>query len=153
MTRINRDELYLQLAELIAKRATCPRRQVGCVVVDVDGRILATGYNGVPSGTPHCNEGFPCPGSDLPSGQGLDKCVAIHAEQNAVLLLPDPRKAHTIYVSTTPCVSCMKLLLGTSAERIVARTLYPHEGALEWWAKVGRELVILRSGFTEEVKP
>ena len=143
MTRPTKDELYLQLAGLIAKRATCPRRQVGCVIVDEDGRILATGYNGVPSGAPHCNEGHPCPGAAEQSGQGLDKCVAIHAEQNAILLLPDPRKAHTIYVTASPCVSCMKLLLGTAAKRIVARELYPHAEALKWWSDAGRSLDIL----------
>lgn len=141
--RPSRDRIYLQMAELIAKRATCPRRQVGCVITDADGRVLAMGYNGVPSGAPHCNEGHPCPGATEVSGQGLDKCVAIHAEQNAILLLPDPRKADTIYVTTTPCVSCMKLLLGTSAKRIVARTLYPHEEALKWWKDAGRTITIL----------
>lgn len=54
--RISRDEWGLRLAEVTALRGTCLRRQVGCVLVDYGGRVLATGYNGVPRGMPHCNE-------------------------------------------------------------------------------------------------
>lgn len=146
--RPSRDQIYLEMAELIGRRSTCPRRQVGCVITDSDGRVLSMGYNGVPTGAAHCNEGHLCPGAGEASGRGLDKCIAIHAEQNAILLLPDPRKAHTIYVTATPCVPCMKLLLGTSAERIVARELYPHPEAIGWWASAGRTIEILEKDET-----
>jgi len=143
MTRPTRDELYLSMAELVATRGTCPRRAVGCVLVDVRGRVLATGYNGVASGRPHCAEGHPCPGANCPSGEGLDKCDAIHAEQNAILLLHDPWSVDTVYVTASPCVSCVKLLLGTSARRIVCREVYPHADALRWWRDAGRELEVI----------
>lgn len=142
--RPERDEIYLRCAELFAERATCVRRKVGCVIVDEDGRILATGYNGVAAGRPHCNEGFPCEGAGCASGEGLDQCEAIHAEQNAILFLGDPRKAHTIYVTVSPCLSCMKLLLGTAARRIVTRELYPHEAAMDWWARAGGTIDVLK---------
>lgn len=141
--RISRDELYVEIAKLIAQRGTCARRQVGCVLVDARGRILSTGYNGVAAGRLHCSEGHPCKGSCMPSGQGLDLCDAIHAEQNAILLLSDPWAVDTCYVSCTPCLSCMKLLLGTSCRRIVAIEEYAHSQAVEWWKEAGREIEIL----------
>lgn len=141
--RPTRDELYLEMARLVGRRSTCPRRQVGCVLVDARGRVLATGYNGVASGRPHCNEGHPCPGAGLASGTGLDKCEAIHAEQNAILLLQDPWAVDTVYLTASPCLSCVKLLLGTSARRIVCAEIYPHPDALEWWRRAGREMIQL----------
>lgn len=140
MPRPSVDELYLGIAELMATRGTCPRRQVGCVLVDAKGRILSAGYNGVASGRPHCVDN-PCPGAGLATGQGLDRCEALHAEQNAILLLADPWKVHTAYVTVSPCISCIKLLLGTSCQRIVCREIYPHPEALEWWSQAGRELI------------
>jgi dCMP deaminase len=141
--RPTRDEYYLREAELVASRSTCIRRSVGCVLVDAHGRELAKGYNGVASGRSHCNEGFPCPGASGASGKLLDACEAIHAEQNAILHLRDAMLVDTVYLTVSPCVSCIKLLLGTSARRIVCRELYPHPEALRWWAEAGRELVVL----------
>lgn len=171
--RPSRDSVYLKIAELIASRGTCARRQVGCVLVDRRGRILATGYNGVASGRPHCSEVVlvdnpslvgkdgarrpaehwereqvatrpnACPGALSASGQNLDQCEAIHAEQNAILLLSNPWSVDTAYVTATPCVSCMKLLLGTSCKRIVAGKYYPHGEALKWWSEAGRELIVM----------
>lgn len=77
--RPTRDETGLALARVWAKRATCPRRSVGCVLFDVDGFPIGAGYNGSPAGAPHCID-HPCPGAGLPSGTGLSLCEAIHAE-------------------------------------------------------------------------
>jgi len=145
--RPTRDELYLQMAALIATRGTCARRQVGCVLVDARGRVLATGYNGVASGRLHCID-HPCPGAGFPSGEGLDRCQAIHAEQNAILLLADPWSVDTCYVTTMPCVSCIKLLLGTSCQRIVTSSRYAdsHFDAGTWWAEAGRQVTYAPGG-------
>jgi dCMP deaminase len=140
--RISQHDLYLGMAKLVALRGTCSRRKVGCVLVDSRGRVLSTGYNGVASGLPHCNEGHPCPGAGLPSGQGLDSCQAIHAEQNAILHLADPYSVDVAYVTATPCISCMKLLLGTSCRLIVAAEAYPHSQAVDWWRAAGREILL-----------
>ena len=144
MARPTRDQIYLRMAELVAERSTCFRRKVGCVLVDSHGRVLATGYNGVASGRPHCNEGFPCAGTSMTPGTGLDKCEALHAEQNAILLLHDPWTVETVYCTASPCVSCMKLLLGTSAKRIVCRELYPHPDAIAYWQQAGREIECMK---------
>lgn len=138
--RPTRDQWGLQLARLTAQRATCLRRQVGCVLVNARGHMLATGYNGVAAGRPHCNEmpGHACSGASTPSGQGLDTCQAIHAEQNALLQCRDVYAIHTAYVTTSPCITCTKLLLNTSCERIIFAEEYPHAEAKILWELAGR---------------
>lgn len=143
MPRASTHSTYLQIAEVIALRSTCSRRSVGCVLIDRHGRILSTGYNGVASGLPHCNDGHPCSGAEAPSGTGLDDCGAIHAEQNAILLLSDPWAVESAYVTVSPCTSCMKLLLGTSCKTIYTRSLYPDTRALDLWASAGRKLEVI----------
>lgn len=137
MIRISRDEWGLRLAEATALRATCVRRRVGAVALDARGVVLATGYNGAPRGRPHCLD-VPCAGAGFPSGEGLDECASIHAEQNMVARCPDAERIHTVYVTTSPCVPCVKLLFATGARRLVFRCLYQEE-ALRRWAEDGRE--------------
>lgn len=169
--RPTRDAWGLGLAAVTAQRGTCCRRAVGCVLVDDLGHVLATGYNGVAMGQKHCNEmvlipnpklvtltgklrepehweleeipSYPhaCPGAAAPSGTMLDACQAIHAEQNALLQCRDVRAIHTCYVTVSPCVTCVKLLLNTGCRRIVFTELYPHLAALQLWEEAGRELV------------
>lgn len=146
--RPNLDQWGLMLAQLTSQRATCLRRQVGCVLVNARGHVLATGYNGVPAGRPHCNEvtgrspnpayGHACQGANAPSGQALDTCQAIHAEQNALLQCRDVYAIHTAYVTTSPCITCTKLLLNTSCERIIFSDEYPHAEAKLLWELAGR---------------
>lgn len=105
------------------------------MLVDEYGRELSSGHNGVPRNFPHCTD-KPCAGADLPSGQGLDVCQAIHAEQNALMFCSDIMKIHTCYVTTFPCVMCIKMLLNTSCETIVCSELYSKEhmeAALQLW--------------------
>ena len=79
------DEYFMTLANQVASRTTCTRRAVGCVIVK-DKRILATGYNGVPTGLRHCAE-TGCLRQELgiPSGQRHEICRGLHAEQNAII--------------------------------------------------------------------
>lgn len=135
-----RDMVGLEVAALYASLGTCARRKVGALITDDRGRPLSVGYNGPPSGRPHCTD-TPCPGAGFPSGQGLEECEAIHAEQNAILHLFDRQRAHTIYVTAFPCHSCIKLLLGTPIRRIVYREAYPHKQSYAWWTEQGRELI------------
>ena len=113
VTRLSRDAWAMELAQVTAKRSTCLRRAVGCVLVNARGHVLSTGYNGVAAGVPHCNERVleapsdvgllhagiigrrvtwphACPGAGAASGTNLDGCEAIHAEQNALLQCRDP---------------------------------------------------------------
>lgn len=157
--RPSKDNYFISMAQLVATRSTCLRRAVGCVLTNNRGHVLATGYNGVPAGLPHCNEPvqystptpkgeeqrvfFPhaCTGSNKPSGQGLDSCCAVHAEQNALLQCSDVYAIDTCYTTTQPCITCTKLLLNTSCRRIVYLDDYSHREAAELWAVAGREMV------------
>lgn len=151
------DSLNLKMAELVALRGTCLRRQVGCVLVNAKGHVLSTGYNGRARGLPHCNEGrthitydepeqgyYPhaCKGATSPSGQNLDGCEAIHAEQNALLQCKDVDQIQTAYVTASPCVTCVKLFMNTSCERIVFAAPYAHDKeARDLWLRKQREWV------------
>ena len=131
----NKDEYFLQIANTVATRATCPRRKVGCVLVDSKQHIVATGYNGVPSGFTHCID-VPCEGADLPSGTGLDVCEAIHAEVNAFLQLRSDDNL-TAYVTIMPCFSCAKMMANSNIKRLVAAEEYVHNQSIEMLQKAG----------------
>lgn len=137
MLRPTKDEIGLKVAYTWSERGTCHRRKVGCLLVDKSFHTLSTGYNGPASQQPHCID-HPCPGATLPSGTGLDLCEAIHAEQNALLYCPDVRLIDTCYITTSPCITCVKLLLSTSCRRIVFDTEYPHLDAKLLWEKSNR---------------
>jgi len=145
----------MQLAGVIALRSTCLRRAVGCILINGDGRILATGYNGVATGQPHCNEptgafldgtpkvyGHACEGAYLPSGEGHDFCSAIHAEANALVWCREPDAVRTAIVTTAPCPACVKLLLGTRCAEILFRDDHPSAvQAKALWETAGRSWV------------
>jgi dCMP deaminase len=136
--RPNLDTYFMSMAILVASRATCPRRKVGSVLINTRGHVLATGYNGVAAGQTHCID-LPCPGAGLPSGQGLDKCQALHGEQNALLQCRDVYQIDTAYVTASPCITCTKLFLNTSCRRIVFLDEYPHSDAKDLWVASGRD--------------
>ncbi|MCM2270454.1 MAG: dCMP deaminase family protein, partial [Thermoanaerobaculia bacterium] len=105
------DAYYLGIAQAVAARASCLRRQVGAVIV-VDNAILATGYNGTPMGVTNCDQGG-CPrcASDAPVGAGYDACICVHAEQNAIAFAArhgNATKGGTLYTTLRPCFGCAK---------------------------------------------
>ena len=132
--RISKDESFLIKALVSAKRSTCCRRRVGCILVDRYGDELATGYNGTPRGWAHCID-EPCPGANAAPGMSLDACEAIHAEQNALLQCQDVYAIHTVYCTDSPCMTCVKLLLNTAAVRIVFLREYPHAESQGRWLR------------------
>lgn len=115
------DDYYLNIARAVAARADCSRRQVGCVAVDTDKRILGTGYNGSHPGGPSCLKGE-CPRatSSVPSGTGdYDLCVATHAEANCLLFARASVKGAILYCTDKPCPGCMKLIRSAGIIEIV----------------------------------
>ena len=137
MLRPTKDQYFLMLAVATAARATCAGKRVGCLLVDEDDRIIATGYNGVPSGLVHCSES-PCPGVE--QGTGLySKCQAIHAEQNAVARCLRPHAVVTAYCTLSPCTECAKLLLATSCRRVIFCEEHPASTpeARDLWKQAG----------------
>lgn len=125
MNRPSIDATWLQVAKVLSQRATCPRRKVGCVITDIDNFVLATGFNGVPKGVPHCID-VDCGGAKYKSGEGLESCVAMHGEANALLRCTDVTRIHTVYCTTASCIHCTKMIMNTSCKRIVFIEDYPH---------------------------
>lgn len=138
--RPSKHEYYMGIAKVVASRSTCARRHVGCVLVNSRGHVLATGYNGVPRHMEHCrdNPNTPCTGKDAPSGTALDKCQAVHAEQNALIQVRDADDIEMAYCTTSPCIHCVKMLLNTSCSMIVYDQEYPHLEAQFLWQAAGR---------------
>lgn len=140
--RPSKDAYFIGLAKHVATQSTCLRRSVGCVLVDENKRVLATGFNGVPRGYPHCNEGHPCPGAGYASGQELGKCLSAHAEINALLQCADVQRIETVYLTVSPCSECIKALMNTGARRIVFIEEYVQPESREMWlSRAGNEWV------------
>ena len=130
------DQTMLNIAAVLARRATCTKLAVGCVLTNRAGRIIGTGYNGVPHGMTHCTD-KPCLGATMPAGS--DTCEAVHAEQNA-LLDCRAQDVHTCYTTHAPCLRCTKLLLNTSCKRLVFPPS-PFEGS-NLWMRSGRDVFV-----------
>ena len=116
------DDYFLDIVGLVAKRATCLRRCVGAALVR-DRRILATGYNGAPSGLRHCLEiGCLREQNQIPSGERHELCRGLHAEQNAIIqaaLHGVSVKGATLYCMNHPCIICAKMIINAGIVRIV----------------------------------
>lgn len=129
-TRPSWDEYFLEVATLVSKRSTCLRRSVGAVAVR-DKRILATGYNGAPSGLAHCLDiGCIREKLGIPSGQRQELCRGLHAEQNVMIqaiIHQIDLKGAVIYITNQPCVTCSKMLIGVGIKEVIIRDGYPDE--------------------------
>jgi dCMP deaminase len=128
VSRPSWDQYFQELTEVVAKRSTCLRRQIGALIVR-DKRILATGYNGAPSGLPHCLD-VGCLRDELgvPSGERQELCRALHAEQNAIIqasLHGVSIRDATIYVTHAPCMICAKMIINAGIRRVSYRDSYP----------------------------
>lgn len=117
LQRLSKKEYYLNMLKLVAARSTCARRQVGAIITDRDGHVLSTGYNGVPRDFDHCID-VPCLGASDKPGD-TSSCMAVHAEQNALLQCLDLSRAYTIYCSCVPCFVCAKMIANTNIESVV----------------------------------
>lgn len=129
MTRPPIDEYFMEIALQVATRSTCIRRKVGAVLVQ-DRHIISTGYNDTPRGAPNCGDGGcrRCSNKDVQSGEALDACVCVHAEQNAIALAAyhGTRTAGaTIYSETLPCLACAKIIVNAGIARVVYINEYP----------------------------
>lgn len=165
--RISLDDMFMTVAETVAKRGTCNRLQVGAVAVK-DGRIVCIGYNGSPPGLPHCTE-VGCGGGvpdvefivpDAPPGEYLARAIvgekfpngctrAVHAEANMIayaakkgISLEDA----TVYLTDSPCLPCSQLLVSVGACRIVYRTPYRIRSGLEFLEQANVRVVQHGSG-------
>ena len=126
------DAWFLEIALVVAKRATCIRRCYGTVIVQ-DNRIISTGYCGSPRGATNCSESNVCKRNEMgfDPGEGYDHCVSVHAEQNAIINADsDKMKGATIYiagfdattrqiVSGKPCKICERFIKNAMIENVI----------------------------------
>lgn len=116
-------EYFIGIAEMVATRATCPRLSVGAVIVDINNKIVSTGYNGSPSGTPHCTQN----GCAIYNGH----CIrTIHAEANAILTSKSDLFECTIYCTHEPCVECAKMISQAGISSIYFKKSYHNNDKL-----------------------
>ena len=121
------DVYFMDIAELVSRRSTCLRRSVGAVLVK-DRRVLATGYNGAPSGLNHCLD-VGCLREQLgvPSGERHELCRGLHAEQNAIIqaaLHGVSVNNATLYCTNQPCVICAKMIINAGITTVVIKAIY-----------------------------
>jgi dCMP deaminase len=138
------DEYFLEMSKLISKRSTCLRRHVGAVAVR-DKRILATGYNGAPSGLAHCNDiGCIRQKLNIPSGQRQELCRGLHAEQNVIIQAVIHKvdlKDSVLYITNQPCVTCTKMLISVGVKKIIILEGYPDELARRMLKEAGIKII------------
>lgn len=129
---------------MVATRSTCMRRKVGALLV-LENRILATGYNGSPTGLRHCDEvGCIRDRQGVDSGRDLHLCRGSHAEANLITQCAKfgiRAEGSTLYINTSPCSLCMKLLINVGVRKIYYRELYNDYLALELAREAGIELI------------
>jgi dCMP deaminase len=117
----------MEMTELVAKRSTCLRRQVGAVLVK-DRKILATGYNGAPKGVTHCSvTGCLREELNVPSGERHEICRGTHAEQNLIAqaaLHGVSTEGSTVYCTDKPCSICTKILINAGVEKVYYKNGY-----------------------------
>lgn len=116
------DEYFLRLAKDVSTRSNCCRRKVGAVIVK-DNHIVATGYNGTPAKTTNCFDGG-CPrcNGEHKTGEKLDECLCVHAEQNAICQAAKHGNCidgGKIYVTCSPCLTCLKLIINSGIKEVI----------------------------------
>lgn len=133
--RREKNNYYLDIAESIASRGTCLRRNYGCIIVKND-EIIATGYSGAPRGRKNCNEINYCYREKLnvPRGQMYEKCRSVHAEMNAIISAPrkdmidsslyivgKTYEDNTLVENANSCSICKRLIINAGIEKVIIR--------------------------------
>lgn len=130
MSRISKQEYYLFIARAVARRSTCVRRHYGAVIVK-DDRIIATGYNGSARGEPNCCDVGECwrEAHGIPHGEQYEKCVAVHAEDNAISQAGREATGATLYlwgeeadgtvIHAEPCLMCARKIKNAGICKVI----------------------------------
>lgn len=129
LPRISKDAYYLEIAKAVAMRSTCLRRQYGAVIVKND-RIISTGYNGSARGEPNCCDVGECwrDSHGIPHGEQYEKCVAVHAEDNAISHAGREAIGATLYLAgfengkpivAVPCAMCERKIKNAQIHKVI----------------------------------
>jgi len=127
------DKRYLQMAQIWAENSYCKRRKVGALIVK-DKMIISDGYNGTPAGFENICE----------DEEGKTKAYVLHAEANAITKVAksnNSSKNSTLYVTTSPCLECSKLIIQAGIKRVVFAEKYRIQDGLDLLQRAGVELV------------
>jgi dCMP deaminase len=153
MDRPSWQDYFIDITRLVASRSTCTRRKVGAILVK-NKRILSTGYNGAPTGVPHCLD-VGCLREELgvPSGERHELCRGLHAEQNAIL-----QAAHhgvsidsaDIYCTNLPCIICTKMIINAGIRRVYYLDGYADPHSTEMLRTAAIDLVPLQPQVSPE---
>jgi len=139
------DEYWMNMADQISRRSTCLRHNIGSVIVK-DNIIVSTGFNGAPRGLPHCSEiGCMRDKLKIPSGERIETCRGVHAEENAIIR-GDPMRMEgaTLYVNAKPCRWCSKAIINSGIKRVVYMDYYPEEEGVKTLKEAGIELKVFK---------
>jgi dCMP deaminase len=149
------EDYFMEITRLVSSRSTCRRRRVGAILVK-DKRILASGYNGAPSGLPHCLEvGCLRELNRIPSGERHELCRGLHAEQNVIIQAARDGisiQGATLYCTTMPCTICAKMIINAGISTVYFEEGYDDELAQELLGDGGVKLIRwhrAREGTTE----
>lgn len=135
---------FMDITELVARRSTCTRRAVGAVLVK-DKRVLATGYNGAPTGIAHCSEtGCLRKQLNVPSGERHELCRGVHAEQNAIVQAACygiSTQGATLFCTNLPCSICAKMIINAGIRTIYYKSGYADTISREMLNESGVEVI------------
>jgi dCMP deaminase len=141
------DEYFMTITKMVATRSTCLRRHVGAILVK-DKRILATGYNGSPSGLKHCSEvGCLRENLSIPSGTRHELCRGLHAEQNAIIQAANHGisiRGATLYCTNKPCIICSKMIINAGITQVYYKEGYDDALADQMLAEANIQMVRFR---------
>ncbi len=129
------DKRYLRMASIWAENSYCTRRQVGAIIVK-DQMIISDGYNGTPSGFENICE----------DDNNLTKPYVLHAEANAITKVSKSNNSSegaTLYVTTSPCMECSKLIIQAGIKRVVFDEKYKNTDGLDILKRAGIEMLNL----------
>jgi len=123
----------MKIAEVVSLRSTCIKRKVGAVLIK-DSHILSTGYNGAPTGFNHCTPET-CVRKNLEPGNQPELCRGVHAEINCIIQAAihgtSIKGETTLYSTTFPCMSCLKLIINAGINRLVYKHGYNMENKVK----------------------
>ena len=155
MSRPCWEEYFMDITDLVARRSTCIRRAVGAVIVK-DKRILATGYNGAPTGIAHCSEtGCVREKRNVPSGQRHELCRGIHAEQNAIIQAAYHGvsiKDASLFCTNLPCSICAKMIINAGIRTVWYKSGYADPMSLEMFKEANVQVIPFQTS-DQEAKP
>lgn len=127
------DRRYLRMARIWAENSYCERRKVGALLVK-DKMIISDGYNGTPAGFENICE----------DENGVTKSYVLHAEANAITKIAQSNnnsKGATLYVTTSPCIECSKLIIQAGIKRVIFQELYRIQDGIDLLKRAGIECV------------